>query len=190
VSYVTDSFDERVIDLLRSGAVGFMPSDTIYGLSCTALNESAVKKLHQLKDRARHKPFIVLISNIKMLDMLSIDKKQTEVAQKYWPGGLTLICNALDTPSWLQLGTQSLAVRIPDELSLLKLIDKVGPLISTSANKQGQEPLLSKDAAEKLFGNDLDFYIDAGQLPNALPSTIVRVANGKLQIIRQGAVKL
>lgn len=189
MSYSTKKFDERVIDLLRSGGIGFMPSDTLYGLSCMALNEQAVGRIRVLKGRDEHKPFIVLISNIEMLDLLSIDKNQTSTAQKYWPGAFTLICRAPLTPAWLQLGTQSLAVRIPDNNQLSQLIDKLGPIISTSANKQNQEPLTSCNDAIRLFGESLDFYVDVGQI-NTKPSTIAKNANGKLEVLRKGAVNI
>lgn len=189
MAYLTDSFDSKVVELLQQGSVGFMPSGTIYGLSCLALNKRAVQKIHNLKDRSQHKPFIVLIDTINMLNLLSIDKKQVEPAIQYWPGGLTLICQAENAPTWLQLGTKTLAIRIPDNPQLCQLIDKVGPLVSTSANIQNQQPLSSAAAAKKQFAENLDFYVDAGQM-DSRPSTIARLANGKLEIIRRGAVKI
>jgi L-threonylcarbamoyladenylate synthase len=189
VSYVTDSFDEHIIDLLKGGAVGFMPSDTIYGLSCRALNREAVEKLHKVKDRDEHRPFIVLISDIKMLDLLSINQEEINLAKKYWPGALTIICKVQAAPPWLTLHTDSLAIRLPDHVHLRKLIDKTGPLISTSANKQGMEPITSASEAQKQFGDQLDFYIDAGQI-GGVASTIVKKVDGKLEVLRQGAVKI
>jgi L-threonylcarbamoyladenylate synthase len=155
VSYHTDKFDEHIVSQLRGGGVGFMPTDTIYGLSCAALNKQAVERLRRLKGRDEHKPFIILLAGIEMLDLLSINKTQTLKLQKYWPGALTLICAAPDSPAWLQLGSKTLAVRIPDNLALRQLITKTGPLISTSANKQSQKPLGSAQGAEELFGGNL-----------------------------------
>lgn len=167
-----------------------MPSDTIYGLSCRALDGRAVKRLHQLKERDVHKPFIVLIADLKMLDQLSISQNAVVPVKKYWPGPVTAICQAPAAPAWLQLGTASLAIRLPAEQSLIELMRQTGPLISTSANRQGQEPLTSVDEAKKVFGEELDFYVDRGMLTGQ-PSTIVRLLSGaKIEVVRQGAVKI
>lgn len=189
MSYQSNELDERVTGLLKAGAVGLLPSDTIYGLSCAALNETAVQKIHEIKDRDEHKPFIILISKIKMLDMLSINKTQVLAATKYWPGALTLICSAPQAPAWLQLGTKSLAIRIPDNSQLINLINRVGPIVSTSANKQNQQPLNSVEAVKAVFGSKLDFYVDVGPIESQ-PSTIVKFGNGQFEVLRQGAVTL
>jgi L-threonylcarbamoyladenylate synthase len=189
VSYVTDSFDGKIVNRLQQGGVGLLPSDTIYGLSCRALDEVAVKKIHRLKDRDSHKPFIILISDIKMLDLLSISQDQAKIANDYWPGALSVIFSSPGIPTWLQLGTSSLAVRLPRYPGLTKLINEVGPIVSTSANLQGEEPVKSVTEAQAIFGSQLDFYVDVGQLDNP-PSTLAIAKDGTLEIIRQGAVKI
>ncbi len=190
MSYITDSFDERVIELLKSGGVGFMPSDTIYGLSCLALNDKAVERIRKLKDRSSGKPFIVLISEPEQLVSLGVDVDQTKVMDQYWPGKISLECSAPKAPSWLHLGMYHFAVRVPDYPELLKLIKATGPIVSTSANLQGLKPIESVSEAQKLFGNQLDFYIDIGDLRDQEPSTIVVLENGQLKVDRPGAVKI
>lgn len=186
---MTDSFDEKIVELLKGGAVGFMPSDTIYSLSCSALNKVAVKRVHKIKDRDLHKPFVILISNLKMLDLLSISESEVEPVKKYWPGPLTIICNAPKAPEWLRLSGQTLAIRIPADKKLRDLIEAAGPIISTSANIQGEEPANSVNEAKKYFGDDLDFYVNKGDIASE-PSTIAVYKSGKLIIDRPGAVKI
>lgn len=189
MSYVTDKFDNEIVKSLKNGGVGLLPTDTIYGLSCRALDKTAVEKLHKLKDRHENKPFIILISDIKMLEQLSISRQQAKTAEPFWPGPLSVIFKSPAAPSWLQLGTSSLAVRLPDHPKLLNLIDAVGPLISTSANLETDEPARSMAEAQKIFGDSLDFYVDEGPLSNSA-STLVAIKNGRLRVIRQGAVKI
>jgi|SRR5579859_4016626 len=189
MSYITDNFDDKIVELLKSGAVGFMPSDTIYGLSCRALDQKAVEKLHKIKQRDKNKPFIVLISKISQLNKLGIIATDVAPALRYWPGKLSIICEAEKAPPWLHLGTKTMAVRQPDYPDLQDLINKVGPIISTSANYQGDKPLTTAAAAKKYFGEKLDFYIDTGKIAGE-SSTIIRKDNYQLKIIRQGAVKL
>jgi len=189
VSYVAESFDEEVVRLLKQGGVGFMPSDTIYGLSGRALDKQPVNKLHALKDRQTHKPFIILISDLKMLDLLSIAREEVRAVKKYWPGPVTLICLAPSSPAWLHQGLGTLAVRMPANQNLLNLINQVGPLISTSANLHGQSPASDMAKAQAIFGDKLDFYVDMGEIDGP-PSTIVKLDNGKLQVVRSGAARI
>jgi len=190
MSYITDGFDKKVVELLNEGAVGFMPTDTIYGLSCRALNEKAVERLHQLKGRSHSKPFIILISNLKMLDALGVRyNKVITLVEKYWPGPLTVIFDAPRSPKWLHRGTKTLAVRMPAVADLQNLIKQVGPLVSTSANAEGERPAQSVEQARKYFGEQLDFYIDVGKVKTQ-PSTIARVEKSKLKLVRQGAIKI
>jgi L-threonylcarbamoyladenylate synthase len=189
LSYHTLEFDGQVVGLLQNGGIGFMPSDTVYGLSGRAMKQAAVDRIYQAKERDADKPFVILISSLKMLDLLSIDREEVRPAQKYWPGPLSIICNAPNAPAWLQRGTKSLAVRLPDYPDLLKVIDKTGPLVSTSANKQGKATVNSAAEALRLFSDSLDFYVDKGLLDD-ISSTIVKMDKDKLKVIRQGATQL
>ncbi|OGL34647.1 threonylcarbamoyl-AMP synthase [Candidatus Saccharibacteria bacterium RIFCSPHIGHO2_12_FULL_47_16b] len=184
MTYIAKSFDKKVVELLKGGAVGFMPSDTIYGLSCRALAEKAVAKIYELKGRSYTKPLIVLISNLRMLDSLGIRYNKV-IKSKYWPGPLTIILAAPKAPSWLTRGSGQLAIRWSAYQELNELINKVGPLVSTSANPEGGQPAESVEQAQKYFGELLDFYIEAGKL-KARPSTIAELKNDKLKILRQG----
>jgi L-threonylcarbamoyladenylate synthase len=188
MSYVTKTFDDEVVRLLKSGGVGFMPSDTIYGLSCRALDKKAVERLHRIKGRDKKKPFIVLISDTTQLKELGVISTEIAAALRYWPGPLTIISEAEEAPSWLHRGTRSLAVRQPDNQEVLELMKRAGPLISTSANEAGQKPIDSTTKAQKIFGKKLDFYVDAGVIKNK-PSTIIRKNNYKFEVIRRGAIK-
>jgi L-threonylcarbamoyladenylate synthase len=190
MSYRTNRLDERVIKLLKDGGVGFMPSDTIYGLSCRAMNQQAVERIYRLKKRDFDKPLILLIANISQLEELNIDPKQTKVIASLWPGAISLECDVSEAPVWLNRGSKHEAVRLPDNEPLRQLISQVGPIVSTSPNTQGAKPASSVKEAQSYFGDQLDFYVDIGDLSGRQPSTLVRGVNGKLEVIRPGAVKL
>jgi L-threonylcarbamoyladenylate synthase len=189
MAYITDEFDDEVVRLLKKGGAGLLPTDTIYGLSARALDAAAVERIHKIKLRDSGKPLIVLISDLKMLDLLNISSKQAAPAEKYWPGALSLEFQAAGSPVWLHRGLEHFAIRIPDHPGLLELIKKVGPIVSTSANLQGESPVRSAEEAQGLFGDRLDFYVDAGELDNP-PSTLAVIENGKLKVVRQGSVKV
>lgn len=189
MAYKTTTFDDEIVRRLERGGVGLLPSDTIYGLSGRALDEAAAGKIRKIKGRDSGKPFIVLISDLKMLDLLSIPAGQAEPVKKYWPAPLSVVFDAPEAPDWLRAADGTLAVRLPDFPELLELIDKTCPLISTSANLQGQAPALNVAEAKELFGDNLDFYVDAGEL-DIPPSTLAKIENGKLKVIRQGSIKI
>jgi L-threonylcarbamoyladenylate synthase len=189
MSYYTNRLDEHVVEMLKNGAVGLLPSDTIYGLSAVALNKEAVERIHELKDRDYNKPLIVLIASMEQLNSLGLNKEQAEQAQNYWPGPLSVIFKSSDIPEWLQLGNASLAVRMPDKDELRDLIAITGPIVSTSANLQGEKPAESVEEAKKYFNDYLDFYVDVGEL-NGQSSTLVKIENSQLKVVRQGVYKL
>jgi L-threonylcarbamoyladenylate synthase len=180
----------KIIEALKDGKVGLLPSDTIYGLSCSALNEKAIKRIYKLKGRDYDKPLIILLASANQALLLGLESKDLELAWKHWPAPLTAIVPAgKSTPEFLHRGTKTLAVRVPYSDDLRMIMDDIGPLVSTSANPQGKEPAKTKKRAEKYFGSKLDFYVDIGEL-NGEPSTIVEIKKGKLKIIRQGAFEL
>jgi L-threonylcarbamoyladenylate synthase len=189
MSYQTNEFDARLTAIIASGGVGFMPSDTTYGLSALAASRPAVEKVHKLKERSSHKPFIVLISDLSQLEGLGVSLEGVKPALPYWPGALTIICEAPSAPAYLEYGTESLAVRLPGDEKIRDLIAKTGPIISTSANIEGQPIIQSADRAHEVFGDNLDFYVNAGVIGN-LPSTIVKNVDGRLVVVRQGTVKI
>jgi L-threonylcarbamoyladenylate synthase len=188
VSYYTNKIDDKIISLLKSGAVGLLPTDTIYGLSAVALNKNAVEKIHKLKKRDDKKPLVVLISSISQLQELGVNDDQLSLINNFWPGPLSVIFESSNIPEWLDLETKSLAVRLPDSNELLDLIKKTGPIVSTSANLQGQKPASSAKVAEEYFGKNIDFYVDFGPLESK-PSTLVKIENNRLKVIREGAYK-
>ena len=185
MSYITNSFDEQIVSLLKNGAVGLVPSDTIYGLSALALDESAVNRIYELKGRDERQPFPVLLANTEQAEQFGVSLKDLELVQNLWPAPLTIIVSAPNFPEFLHRGLKTLAIRILDNDELRKLLEKTGPLVSTSANLHGEQPTSSVNEAKKVFGDSLDFYVDAGTL-HGEPSTIVQAENGKLKVVRQG----
>ena len=189
MSYFAKRIDDEIVRLLKSGGIGLLPADTIYGLSCSALNKAAVYKLHELKRRDKSKPFIVLISETSQIKELGLASTDAGRAKDYWPGKLTVICESHSAPDWLTMGKGSLAVRQPKNQGLRNLIDKVGPIVSTSANLSGGQAATALIQAQNYFGDKLDFYVDNGRKAGR-PSTIVKPMFGRLKVIRQGAVKI
>jgi len=181
----TEEMSEQV-ELLRSGAVGVLPTDTIYALAGSALIPDTVDRIYELKRRDANKPCIVLISDVHELEQFGVvlSEELLETLTRYWPGPYSIILPIIDDQfEYLHRGTDSIAFRIPDNAELLSFLNETGPLIVPSANIEGQKPATTIAEAKKYFGDDIDFAIDGGTLDGE-PSTVLRLDEDGPMIIR------
>lgn len=182
--------DVALVPLLRKGAVGVLPTDTVYGLVCTADNRQAVKQLYKLKSRDK-KPGTVIAASIDQLVKLGIRRAYLKAVEQFWPGAISVVVPSSDAAtSHIRLGQSSIAVRIPKDKNLIALLAKTGPLLTTSANEPNQPPTATIQEAEMTFRSDVDFYVDGGDLSKREPSTVIRVVDDTVEVLRQGAVKI
>jgi len=184
--------DKNLIKIIRSGGVGILPTDTLYGLVCRVQDDMAVKRLYKVRKRNPKRPCIILISKLSDLKLFGIKFGKLEKAflEKYWPGAVSVVLECKDKKfQYLHRGTKTLALRLPKSESLRKLISKTGPLLAPSANPEGETPALTISEAKKYFGSEVDFYIPAGKL-NKKASTLVKIKDGKVEVLRQGSVRI
>ncbi|HPM08665.1 MAG TPA: L-threonylcarbamoyladenylate synthase [Candidatus Pacearchaeota archaeon] len=184
--------EKNIFSLIQNRAVGIMPTDTVYGLVASALDEKAVSKIYKIKKRDENKPFIILISSFKDLELFDIrlERKILNIIKKIWPNKVSVILPCKKKKFfYLHRGKGSLAFRMPKQKKLLNILNKTGPLASTSANLSGQLPAKNIKEAEKYFGRKVDFYIDGGELNNT-PSTIISIKRNRFLIIRDGSVNI
>jgi L-threonylcarbamoyladenylate synthase len=183
---------KKAVSVLKSGGVGVLPTDTLYGLVGSALSKEAVEKIYQLKGRDYNKPFIVLLSEAGDLGRFNIeadDFTRGKLAE-FWPGPVSVVLPCpLDEYEYLHRGEKTLAFRVPDDDDLRDFLKMTGPLVAPSANHQGEESAKNIKEAEEYFGDKVSFYINGGELGGE-PSTLVRIQNGELGVLRQGSYKL
>ncbi|MFZ5982595.1 MAG: L-threonylcarbamoyladenylate synthase [Patescibacteria group bacterium] len=182
---------KEVGELLQSGKIGIIPTDTIYGISAQAFREDLIEKIYTLKKRDRRKPFIFLISQISDLEKfgIKIGGSKKRVLEDFWPGKVSIVfsCSAPNL-KYLHRGVGSLAFRLPKNQNLLALLKKTGPLVSTSVNQEGRNPAENFQEIEEYFGNELDFCLDAGDLKGH-PSTVLDFSSKKVRVLRRGEWK-
>jgi len=167
---------DLIVDYLKRGLVIAYPTDTVYGLGCDAKSAEAIKRINKIKGERGIKPLLVLISDFKMLRKYCfVNLAQMEYLKKIWPGPVTVILKRRpNLPTELTGGLNSLAVRLPDNDFLTKIINEVGfPIVSTSLNKKGEKPLTSIKNIEKHFKYLPDLAIDAGECKKIKPSRLV-----------------
>lgn len=183
---MTDSYSQ----IKASGALGVIATDTVYGVVARAEDEAAVARLYELKKRDE-KPGTIIAANIGQLEKLGLKHCYLKAVEQFWPGAVSVIIPANDPAlAYLHQGKMSLAVRIPKDKKLQELLKQTGPLITSSANPTGKKPAETVDQAKKYFGNNVDYYIDGGNLANSEPSTIIRIIDDAIEVVRQGAVKI
>lgn len=179
--------DEKI---LKNGGVGIIPTDTIYGIACSVFSKEALDRLFELKGRDENKPPVVIVADISDLDIfgIKVSEKAKNFIEKYWPGKVSIIFEVLDKFSYLDKG-RGLAIRLPKDEKIREFLRKTGPIATSSANIQGQQPAKNIKEAKKYFGDKVDFYIDEGELISE-PSTLVKIVGDNIEILRQGAVRI
>ncbi len=186
------NFTQKTINILKSGGIGVLPTDTIYGLVGRALNPDTVERIYQVRKRRPDKPLIILIADIGGLDLFGIvlSDKQKNFCQRYWPGKISIIFACAEEKfAYLHRGTNSLAFRLPDNDELRDLVRQTGPLVAPSANPEGLPPAMTATEAKDYFGNSVDFYVDIGRQESA-PSTLASLISSEPEVLRSGAVDI
>lgn len=189
----TNQDDPEIAAALLAGKVGVMPSDTQYGLFCIAEDQQAVERVYAIRNRNQAKPCVVLAASLEqLLDIDGLDRNTLLMAERYWPGPVSVVvpCKKSLLPH-IHRGTSTIALRVPDKPDMQALLEKTGLLMAPSANPEGQPPAATVAEAHAYFGESVDFYVDAGELANKLPSTIISFdEDGLVTTLRQGAVAI
>jgi len=189
--FVTEQIRQGIL-ILKSGGVIAFPTDTVYGVGADAFNKQAVDRVYKIKERPRHIPFPLLLSDInQVVDVVeSIPEVAWFLMRWFLPGGLTIVLHkAANLPDFLNLNGDTVAIRVPNHPITLALIQGLGrPLIGTSANISSQpSPITAKETKTQLKGK-VDLIIDGGRCPGGIESTVVDVTGKVPRILREGLV--
>lgn len=178
--------------MLRAGELVVFPTETVYGLGANACDEHAVARIFAVKHRPRFNPLIVHVTGrAQAEEFVTFTEAAAALAEKFWPGGLTLVLLRRESSPLAQLvsaGLDTVAVRVPAHLVAQELIAAAGtPIAAPSANRSGRtSPTTAADAAEEM-GDAVPLIIDGGPCAVGLESTIVGFARGQSVLLRAGA---
>lgn len=181
---------DKLRTILENGGAVILPTETVYGLFAQALNEDAVNRVYQLKQRPRDKAMNLNVSNLNDIYFFSQNTPffLEKLYNRFMPGPLTIILKANENvPFWVNSGLDTVGFRLPNHEQTLRLISETGPLIGPSANISGNESGKKFSDIQEQFSVDLP-GIEDDQALTGIDSTILDLSGQKARILRQGAI--
>ncbi|HFU4116576.1 TPA: L-threonylcarbamoyladenylate synthase [Streptococcus suis] len=181
---------DKLRTILESGGAVVLPTETVYGLFAQALNEEAVNRVYQLKQRPRDKAMNLNVSNLNDIYFFSQNPPHylEKLYNRFMPGPLTIILKAnKNVPFWVNSGLDTVGFRLPKHEKTLRLITETGPLIGPSANVSGQESGKEFTKLLSQFSEKLEGIADDEAL-TGIDSTILDLSGPKARILRQGSI--
>lgn len=186
---------EMALKYLKNGDIIAFATDTVYGFGVDATNFTAVDALYQAKQRSRQNPIAIFVPNLKSAQkILDFSEKALEIAKKYLPGALTMVLRKKNNDNLAKNLNQNddfLGFRYVEDDFIAKILTKTQFLAVTSANISGQPPANNaKELANNFKMSQNILIIDCGPTPEKTPSTVIKINDDKVEILRQGKLKL
>lgn len=183
---------EEVCGILESGGIAILPTDTLYGICCDALNSKAIDKICRLKDINPDKSNLSIIcSNISMASEYSkITDKIFSVIKNNTPGAFTFLIKSASSLPKVFKGRKTVGIRIPNNNTVRMLAERLGrPLMTTSVEHDDDDYAMNPELIAESFSRDVDIMI-IGEDADIIPSTIVDCTQDIPEIIREGKGEL
>ena len=191
-------FTTAVENIIEGKLIAF-PTNSVYGLGCDPTNLIAIEKIYDIKYRDRSKGLLLLVADIEEAEKVAdFNKIGYKLAERFWPGQLTLILNKKEPniiPPEVTAGKNTIGIRIPENEIVLTILKKLkikgyfGGIIGTSANYSGEPPSISGDQVAKKFLTPIDLILDGGKTKTKVPTTILDCTSEELKLLRIGIVK-
>jgi L-threonylcarbamoyladenylate synthase len=182
----------RASEVIRSGGIVAVPTESFYGLAVNALDETAIRRLLAVKQIREKHPILTLIPYRAVLPeyVLSIPPLAEDLMNAFWPGGLTLVFDASEmVPQLLTAGTGKIGVRLSSHPIAAGLAQRVGlPITGTSANVTGGPACVSAGEVLASLGEGVDLILDGGKTAGGKGSTVLDVTVNPPRIVREGMV--
>ena len=189
---IEDKKLKEVASIIREGGIVIFPTETVYGIGVNGLNETAIKKLYEVKQRPINKPISLLVNSIEMIEEIAKDITEIEydLIKRFFPGPLTIVLKKREIVlDIVTAGFNTVGIRMPENEIALKLIEYAGvPIATPSANISGRPSGTNLKEIMKDFNNKVDYFIDGGISKIGVASTIVQVVNDNPYILRKGKI--
>ena len=191
----------KTVDVLRSGGLAVVPTETVYGLAVRMTDGEAVKRLVQLKKRNESHPFALAFPSVDAISDLCSEMSPLalRLARRCLPGPVSLVLDVPSDSMFWKLPPEiqktvslrsTICCRVPDHPLLLTVLGELNePVVLTSANKTGQGETATVEQIVADFGNSIDILLDDGPIVSPKPSTIVQIIGDNFTVLREGALK-
>ena len=183
---------DEAAEIIKTGGLVAVPTETVYGLAGNGLDEEAVKQIYEVKGRPQVKPLSLMVPGAEAMEQYCEDVPDGArlLAQRFWPGPLTIVLKAKDhIPTIVLAGGDTVGLRCPDHPMTLELLKKAGvPFAAPSANPSGEESPKTAQKVWDYFSGRIEGIIDGGECGIGRESTIISMAQKPYGILRQGAL--
>lgn len=189
-----DELDE-IVDIIKRDGIVVFPTETVYGIGGNALSENVIKNIYNIKKRPQEKALNILVKNkeeIKKYAYIS-NELEEEIIDKFMPGPITIILKKRKSqiPDLLTGNNDTIGIRIPDNDIVKKILEKCNlPIAAPSANISGKPSSIKLEDIKQDFDGKVDAFIDGGKCKQNISSTIVKVIDGNIKILREGIISI
>ena len=191
---ITDNQLMEVSQSIKKGKIVVFPTETVYAIGVNGLDEKAIKRLYEVKQRDITKPINLIVSSLEMINMIAKDITPLEykIIKEFLPGPLTIILKKKNiVPNVLTNGGDTVGIRMPENDIALKLSKYSNtPIAAPSANISNRPSGTNIKSIYNDFHDNVDIYIDDGESKFGIASTIVKVENNEIKILREGPITL
>ncbi|HET9010089.1 MAG TPA: L-threonylcarbamoyladenylate synthase [Nitrosarchaeum sp.] len=179
----------KASSIIKSGGIVVFPTDTVYGIGCDPYNKESIQRIYKIKSREVSKSLPILaFSKDIAAKIVEFDKDSEKIAQKVWPGPVTLILKLTDEKLKTSLNVgDKIAIRVPKHQCTLELLRECNFIVGTSANISGMGPFRNPEECYQNIHN-FDLFLDGGTITSEGESTIIEFEEGKLKIHREGVL--
>ncbi len=182
------------VQTLKNGGVIIFPTETVYGIGASAYCKEAVKKIYEVKQRPGEKPLSILLRSIEEISKYAVISNEIEekIIKNFMPGPLTIILKKkTEMFDYISSGKDTIGIRIPDNKIIMSILQKSQlPIVAPSANISGKPSGVILDEILNDFNGKVDICINGGKAELSESSTIVKVVDNKVEILREGKIKL
>lgn len=179
-------------EIIKNGGLVAVPTETVYGLACSGLDDAAVRRVYEVKGRPAIKPLSLMITGGEAMDEYCVDvpEQARALAKRFWPGPLTIILRSKPViPAIVLAGGHTVGLRCPQHPMTLELLRRAGlPFAAPSANPSGQESPKTAEQVLRYFSGSIEAVIDGGECGIGRESTIIDMSAVPYKILRQGAL--
>lgn len=178
----------KVSELVRNGGVIAYPTDTTYGIGCSIFCKHAIDRIYQLKQREKKKPFSFICADLSEVARYGkVSNYAFKIMKRYLPGPYTFVLDASSiVPDLLTTKQKTVGIRIPANNICMALVSELGhPIVTTSANISGEDPIGDPFMVESQLGKQLDMVIDGGVLSPDV-SSVVSLIGDSPEVLRKG----